>query len=298
MTDFPSRPLRLILPFQPGGAASSIGLIFATALRAELGQDILLENFPGNATAEGSAAVAGAPGDGHTLLLTNTALVIAQTLVQRLPYDTLRDLVGVSTLSRSERVLAIHPSVPASDLAELIAFARANPGRLNVCCHGTSNHLENVLFMQATDTEFTVAPYTGGGSADQYLLEGVRLQMVFNTVSRFAPYIKTGRLRGIAYTGERRHPSLPDVPTFAEAGVAFSAANWYMLLAPSSTPVSVLERINRSIASVQQQASVQEHLAREGVEVYPNSISATNILLQTQLRSFAKGLRDSIGGAE
>ena len=291
--NYPSRVVRIVLPYVPGGSGTVIARTFADKFSKDLGQNFIVDNRPGGNTIIGTEAAAHAAPDGYTLLATTAALIVNQWTQPSLSYDALRDLTGVSTLIWGDHMFAVNPSVPANNLRELIAYLKKNPGKVNSYTSGlgTNNHLENLLFMQLTDTKYTVVPYKGGGAAISDLLSG-NLQMALNTPSLFAPYIKAGKLRGIATSGEKRNAIIPDVPTFAELGLKeFVAGTWYTLLAPAATPKDIVQKLNELTARAQASADVQAVLAKQGISPYPNSVGATNAMLRSEMETWGKVIR-------
>ena len=293
--NYPGKPVRIVLPYAPGGAATAMTRAFADKLSKDLGQIFIVDNRPGGNTIIGTEAVVRAAPDGYTLLVVANSLLVNHWTQPNLPYDTLKDLAGISTLIRNDHMIAVHKSVPANTLNELIAYAQKNPGKINSVINGlgTNNHLENLLFMQATDTKFTMVPYKGGGAAIADLLSGY-VQMSFNSPSLFLPHIKAGTLKGIAISGDSRNPVLPDLPTFAEAGLTgFIAGNWYILFAPAATPRDIIEKLNVYVGRAQASNDVQELLARAGVDPYPNSVAVTNALLGKELEGVGRVIREN-----
>lgn len=292
---YPARVVRIVLTYPPGGAATVIARTFADRLSQDFGQSFIVDSRPGGNTVIGTESVAKASPDGHTLLATSTALVVVHWLSSGLAYDTLKDLAGISTLVRNDHMIAVNLALPAASLKELVAYARRYPGKINAYTSGigTNNHLENLLLMQATGIKYTVVPYKGGGAALSDLLSGT-LHMILNSPALFTPYIRSGKIRGIAISGEKRNVALPDVPTFTEAGLpGFSANTWYALLAPSATPGAILERLNLQVGRIQAAREVQDTFARLGIDVFPNTAAATNAFIRSELEGFGKVIRDN-----
>ena len=263
---YPSKPVRVITPYPAGGSASVIARTFAESYARDFGHPFLVDNRPGASSIIGTQAVARAAPDGHTLLvISNTLAVIHWTIPDR-PYDTLKDLVGVSTLVRNDHMIAVNPSFPAGNLREMIAYLKKNPGKVNAytTAQGSINHLENLQFMQATGTNYTVVPYKGGGAGLTDLVSGT-IQMAINTPNLFASFIKSGKLKGIALSGERRNPVLPEVPTFAEAGLpGFDGSLHYGLLAPKGTPKDIIDKLSAELKKVVATDDVKQRISAEG----------------------------------
>lgn len=293
--NYPFRVVRVILPYSPGGGTSAVMRIFADRLSRDLGQSFILDNRPGGNTVIGSEAMVRSAPDGYTLMMVTNTHVINHWLQPNLPYDTLKDFAGVSTMIRNDHMLAAHPAFPARTLQELIAYARKNAGGVNAAVTGLGsvNHLGTVLFMQATETRFTIVPYKGGGTAVTDMISGA-VQVSINTPTTFAPFIRAGKLKGIAISGERRNAILPEVPTFAESGLkGFTAANWYALLAPAATPAGILQKLNEKIAQAQASAEVVALLAKQGVDVFPGSLSQTEAFIRNDLERIGKVVREN-----
>jgi tripartite-type tricarboxylate transporter receptor subunit TctC len=293
--NYPNKVVRVIVPYSPGGGTSAVMHIFADRLTRDMGHNFIVDNKPGGNTVIGSEAMARSAPDGHTLLLVTNTHVITPWFQPNLPYDTLRDFIGVSTMVRNDHMLATHPSFPANTLKELIAYARKNGDKINAAVTGlgTVNHLGTVLFMQATGTKFTIVPYKGGGTAITDMLSGA-VQISINTVTTFAPHIRTGKLRGIAISGDKRNPVVADVPTFTEGGMkGFIAANWYALLAPSATPRDILQKLNEKVAQAQASPDVVALLAKQGVEVFPGNLAQTEAMIRSDLERIGKVIKEN-----
>lgn len=292
---YPSRVVRVIVAYSPGGGTSAVMRIFADRLARDFGQSFIVDNRPGGNTVIGSEAMARSAPDGHTLMMVTNTHVINHWLQPNLPYDTLKDFAGVSTMIRNDHMLAAYPAFPAKTLPELIAHARRSPGSVNAAVTGLGsvNHLGTVLFMQATDTRFTIVPYKGGGTAVGDMISGA-VQVSINTPTTFAPFIRAGKLKGIAISGDRRNAILPEVPTFAEAGLkGFTAANWYALLAPAATPVAILQKLNEKVGQAQASPDIVALLAKQGVDVFPGSLGQTEAFLRADLERIGKVIREN-----
>ena len=289
----PRKPVRIILPFAPGGGASATVRIFADRLSKDTGQPFIVENHPGaNSVVATQELVRSAP-DGHTLLVTTPTIAINHWARADLPFDTLKDLVGVSTLILNNKMMAMHPSVPATNLKELIAYARQHPGELKSTAQpNTNSYLGNLLFMKATGTRITIVTGGEGGSDHNDALLTGKVHLSLDTPSSFIAHLKSGTLKGVAISGAKRNPVLPDVPTFSEAGLeGFNISNWYMLFAPAATPAHIVEALNGYVAKVQASAEVQRALAGEGVEPFPNSVVATNAFFRSEVERFGEAMK-------
>jgi tripartite-type tricarboxylate transporter receptor subunit TctC len=244
--DYPNRPIRLIVPYGPGGVTDITARITAPRLADELGQPVLVENRPGGASIPGTEAVVKARADGYTLLLTSTSLAANPILFKDIPFDAAKDLAPVSLLTTVPTVLVVHPGVQANNVNELIALAKAKPGAMNYgsAGNGSGNHLTTELFKHATGIDVQHIPYKGGGAVMTDLVAG-QVAFVFAVLPTALPYVQSGKLRALAVTGAQRNNALPEVPTVAEAAVpGFAVTEWLGVFAPAGTPPAVIARLN------------------------------------------------------
>ena len=291
---YPAKPVRLIIPYAPGGGVNTATRVFGDKLAADLGQPFLIDNRPGGNSTIATQAVARAAPDGYTLLVSTATIAVNASTQANLPYDTLKELVGVSTLIRNDHMIAVHPSLPANNLRELIAYARQNPGKVDaiVVGLGTNSHINQLLIMQATGMQFNLVPYKSSGTAMTDLLAGT-VQLSVSTPSNLIPLIKSGKLKGIAVSGEKRNAQLPDLPTFAESGLKdFMAGTWYMMLAPAATPRDVVEKLNAATSRAQNAKDLQDALAKLGIDPFPASVAATNAFLRSEMANVAKVVKE------
>jgi tripartite-type tricarboxylate transporter receptor subunit TctC len=260
---YPSRPIRFILPFPPGGGTDILGRIIAERLAATLGQPVVIENRGGAGGNVGAEAAARAAPDGYTLLLAAPSLAISPSLYSKLNYDPVKDFAPVSLVATVPNVMITHPSVAAQTLQEFIALARSQPGALNFGSGGagTSNHLAGELFNIVTGTKLVHVPYKGVNLAMNDVLSG-QIHLVVIGIPAAAPHIKTGRLRALALIAPQRAPALPEVPTVAEAGLAdFEVTTWYGVLAPAGTPRTIVGRLNAELLKIMHAPETKERLA-------------------------------------
>lgn len=263
---YPTRPIRLVVPSSPGGGTDIVGRVLAQKLGELVGQPLVVDNRPGAGTIIGTELVAKSAPDGYTLLMGLTALAVDPSLYAKLPYDALKDFAPVSLVASVPNVLSVHPSVPAATVAELIALAKAKPGRLNYGSGGvgTSAHLAAEMFRTMTGIEWLHVPYKGLGPGVTGLLAG-QVDLMFATLPSAIQQIKAGKLRALGVTTATRSPALPNVPTIAEAGVpGYEATHWYGVLAPAGTSGPIVDRLARDIARALQTAETKERLAVEG----------------------------------
>lgn len=256
---YPDHPIRMVIPFPPGGSVDPIARVLTTKLGELLGQPFVIDNRPGGNTAIGAGMVAKAAPDGYTVLFTATSTHVIHTLQSSLPYDSLKDFAPVASVSRSSYMLAVHKSVPANTLPELIAYAKAHPGQLNYGSSGTgnSNHLAGELFNIRNGVKIVHVPYKGGAPALQDLVAG-RVQMMITNVPLLQPQVDAGALRALAYTSQQ--PGMPPVPTFTQYGLpdfeGLESIN--AVLAPAGTPEAVIARLSAAMQKVLAMPEVQK----------------------------------------
>ena len=264
---WPSRPVRFILPFPPGGGTDILGRLIAERLSANLGQPVVTENRGGAGGNVGAEAAARSAPDGYTIVLVAPSLAISPTLYSKLNYDPVKDLAPVSLVATVPNVMITQPSLPG-DLREFIAVVRSKPGALNFGSGGagTSNHLAGELFNLVAGTKLVHIPYKGVNLAMQDVLTG-NVHLVFIGIPAAAPHIKAGKLRALALAAPQRSSALPDVPTVAEAGLAdFEITTWYGVLAPAGTPRPIIARLNAELVKVMHAPELKEKLAATGTD--------------------------------
>ncbi len=265
---WPSKPLRMILPFPPGGGTDILGRLIGDRLAASLGQPVVTENRGGAGGNVGAEAAARSAPDGYTIVLVAPSLAISPTLYSKLNYDPVKDFAPVGLVASVPNVMVTHPSVPAQNLREFLELARAKPGGMNFGSggSGTSNHLAGELLNLAAGIKLVHIPYKGVNLAMQGVLAG-EVQLVFIGVPVPAPHIKAGRLRALAVLARERSPLLPEVPTAAEAGLPdFDVTTWYAILAPAGTPRPIIARLNAELVKMMQSPEMKERLAGMGTE--------------------------------
>ncbi|HYP85194.1 tripartite tricarboxylate transporter substrate binding protein [Variovorax sp.] len=266
------RPITLVVPYAPGGTTDMLGRLLAQHLGTALGRTVIVDNKPGAGTAIAASHVARSAPDGNTLLVaTSTTLAINQWLYRKLPYDPAKDFTPVALLGSVPLMVVVHPSVQARNLAELVALAKAQPGKLSYgsAGNGSPQHLGAEMFKAATGVDFTHVPYRGSAPALADLLGG-QLQLMFTDLAPALPHVRDGRLRALAVTSGHRQTSVPDVPTVAESGVAgtrdFEAVAWQSVVAPAGTPAATVQQLNREIVRIVGLPEVREALLRQGFE--------------------------------
>jgi tripartite-type tricarboxylate transporter receptor subunit TctC len=267
--EFPSRPVRIVVPFSPGGAVDGPTRVIAQELSKRWNVGVLVDNKPGAGGTIGTEIVAKAPPDGYTLLLASQTNAISASIYKSLPYDPIEDFAPISLLGREPGVLVVNPAFPARTVREFIAYVKENPGKVDYASsgNGSGQHLFMALLASMTGMKLTHVPYKGSGQATADVLGGTVPVSIPGTAGMVA-HIKAGRLRPLAVTGARRSPQLPDVPTMIEAGVpGYEAYVWMGLLAPKGTPQSVIDRIYRDVTEVLASADVKSYMSNAGMEI-------------------------------
>ena len=274
--DYPSHPVRIIVPFGAGGPTDVYTRAIAEELRKSLNQAFVEENKPGAGTTIGTDFVAKAAPDGYTLLMVSGTQTVNETLYTHKPYELMRDLVPIAPLIDSDLVLVVHPSVPAKNLNELLALARATPGTLNYGSSGPGSnyHMAGELLKHLTGVDIVHVPYKGSTGMRTDILSG-QIQILFDSVPTMAPMIRAGKVRALGTSGLTRSPILPDVPTIAEAGVpGFQATLWVGFMAPAGTPEPIVEKLNREITKVVTRPDIK--VAWEKTGATPVSMTQSN----------------------
>lgn len=271
---WPNRLIRFIVPFPAGSATDTVARLIGQKLSDRLDQQVVIENRAGASGNLGSDAVARAAPDGHTIgLATASTHALAVSLSPNLPYDPIKDFAPVSMIGSAPYVLAVYPGVPAKNIAELVALAKARPRALNYASAGPASmaHLAGALFSNLTGTELTHVPYRSSAQAVLDLTEG-RIQIQFGTIAPTLPHIREGKMRPLGVTGATRVSALPDVPTVAEAGIpGYEASLWMAVVAPAATPPGIVGRLNRELTTVLNGADTRRALLAQGMEAQPGT---------------------------
>ena len=293
--NWPDRPVRLITPYAPGGSSTIVSRIVAAYLTELWGQQVIVDNRPGGNTIIGTQLGARANPDGYTLLFENTTFALNHLLIRRLPYDTLKDFTPLANIYDNETILALNPSVPAKTLKEFIAYLKAHPGEMN---HGSGteggiSELRTAMFRLYSGTDFKNITYKGSGPVAIAVMGG-EVQFGMVPPVTVATFVKNGKLRAIAVTGKKRLAALPDVPTFAEAGLpAYNVTSWNGLLVPAGTPKALVNRISQDIEKVLQMPPVQERLRSVGAEpayAGPDEFAA---MIKADIERFKKVIKEA-----
>ncbi|MBP0618709.1 Bug family tripartite tricarboxylate transporter substrate binding protein [Cupriavidus consociatus] len=292
---WPARPIQLLIPYPPGGSADLLARPVAAKLQEKLGQPVVLDYRPGAGGTIATQALARAKPDGYTLIMVLAAHAINASLYPKLPYDTRKDFAPVSLVANLPMILAGSSSLRANNVQELIAEARANPGKLTFASAGNGNtgHLAGELFDSVAGIKMTHVPYKGSAQVVTAMLSG-EVQLTFDSISTTLPHVKSGKLRALAVTGSQRAAVAPDVPTLAEAGVpGISITGWYAVLAPAGTPQPVVDRLSTEIATVLRQPDLKATLATNGYEPVGSTPAALRTHIDAEINRWSKVVKDS-----
>ncbi|MBA2961908.1 MULTISPECIES: tripartite tricarboxylate transporter substrate binding protein [Ramlibacter] len=287
---YPSRPVRIIVPSSPGGGTDILARLLAKKLSDSLGQPFIVENRAGAGQALGIDVVSHATPDGYTLLMAASAIVLNQVLSKKTSYDTVRDFAPVSLVSTVSNVLVVNPALPVKTERELIAYAQSHPGTLNYSSagNGTSPHLSMELFRSMAGITMTHVPYKGSGPATVDLVSG-HVQLSMPNILTAMPHIKAGTLRALGVTGPRRADALPDVPTIAQAGLpGYESVQWYGVLAPAGTPAAVVNKLQAEIVRAIQSPEVQASMASEGADPVGSSADEFATFIRGEIAKWAQ----------
>lgn len=290
---FPAKPVRLIVPFAPGGSTDIVARVLGTELNRMWGQPVLVDNRAGGSTVIGTEIVAKAPPDGHTLLVTPAPFTIVPSLAAKLPYDPQKDFEPITLINTTPLVVVVHPAVPARNIKDLVALAKSKPGALNYGSSGSggSNHLAGELFNAMAGVKMVHVPYKGNAPALQDLVGG-HVDAVFNGLTSALPLIKGGKLRALGMTSLKRSPALPEVPTLDEQGLkGFLAVAWNGLTAPAKTPKSIVDKINADVLKVVRAPELVEKLKAEGSDPVGSSVDAYAKFLRDEIAKWNKVIR-------
>jgi tripartite-type tricarboxylate transporter receptor subunit TctC len=287
---FPSRPVKVVVPYSPGGGADTTARLIAPKLQEALGETVVVENKPGAGGVIGDETVAKAPPDGHTLLIGAFAHAVNPALLARMPFRTPEDFAPISLLVTVPELLVITPSHPARTVAELVAMAKAQPGKLFYASsgNGSAQHLAAELFKLRTGTDIGHVPYKGGGPAVADVAAG-HVPFYFGNMSAALPQARAGRVRALAVTSAQRSPAAPDVPTIAEAGVAAcEISEWNALLAPAGTPPAVLARLHAEVAKIMRMDEIKAKFADLGADAIGSTPAELATFLRTEMTKWAE----------
>lgn len=293
--NYPTRPIRMVLPFSPGGAADTPGRMLMQKLSEALGQQVFIDNRPGAGGTIGAESVARATPDGYTLLLISNTHLISASMYKNLSYDAITDFAPVLQFGDAPNVLVVHPSLAAKSVPELIALAKAKPGSINYASsgNGSSQHLFAALFTSMAGINLYHIPYKGSSQATMDLLSG-EVKVGFPGIAGMLQYIKDGRLRALAVTSARRSPELPDVPTVAEAGVkGYEASLWLGILGPAALPKNVIAKLNTAVAGIVKQPALQNSLRSVGTEIVYRTPDEFGKFLRAEQQKWSKVVKET-----
>jgi tripartite-type tricarboxylate transporter receptor subunit TctC len=292
---YPSKPIRIVVPYPPGGFNDTLGRTLAAKFTEAWGQPAIVENKPGANTVIGSDFVAKSPPDGYTLLIVAFPFAVTPSLLKNMPYDTVKDFAPVVWAATSPNALVVNPSLPVKSVAELIALAKAKPGTLSYAStgNGSSNHISMELFKSLAGVDIVHIPYKGSGPAVTDLLGG-QVQLMFDNAPNVMPQVKAGKLRALGMSGARRSSFAPDIPTIAESGVpGYEVAVWFGLVAPAGTPRDVVMKLNAEVLRILAMPDVRERFQSQGVEPVGSTPEQFGEHIKGQMVKWAKVVKDA-----
>ena len=292
--DYPNKPLRLIVPFPPGGGNDILARSVGQRLAETIGQQVIVDNRGGAGGLIGAELAAKAVPDGYTIFLASIGnLAFMPALHAKLPYDPVRDFAPLTLLATSAFIMVVNPSLPAKSVKELIALARAKPGQLNYGSsgQGSSLHLTGEIFKLATGADLVHVPYKGSAPALTDLIAG-QVQILFGTMPPTLPHVKSGKLRALGVSGAKRSVAAPEVPTIAEAGVpGFEVLNWYGIVAPSKTPAAIVQRLNGELVKTLKAPEMIESLGTQGLEAAGGTPERFGVFIKSEMAKYAKVIK-------
>ena len=290
---YPSRPVRAVVSWAPGGAADLVARVVGQKLGEQLGQQLIIDNRAGASGAIGTDLAAKSAPDGYTLLVGGVSELVLNPQIVKVPYDAVRDFAAVSPLAFGYYVLVVHPSLPAKSVKELIALAKARPGEINYASGGTGSNLSLVaeLFKTTAGINMTHIPYKGGGPASMAVISG-ESQAMFSTIASSLPFVNSNRLVALALTGPKRSSLLPKVPTFAESGLSgMDAGLWFALLAPAGTPREIIARLNAEVIKLAATPDYRAQIEKLGFEPFTSSPEKFSAFMKAELGTWGKVIK-------
>ena len=293
--DYPTKPVRMVLPFPPGGVTDLLARALAEKMAVRLGQPVIVDNRPGAGTVLASDTVARAPADGHTLLLAASSIGTAPLLYDKVNYDAIKSFAPVTQVASVVHILAVNPKLPVKNVGELLAYARQNPGKLNYGSTGmgTSTHLEMELFKNMGNAFLVHIPYKGSGPALIDMVAG-QLDVMFDAWGSSGPFVKSGKLRALAVTTAQRSAALPDLPTVAESGLkGYEAMPWLGLMAPAGTPAPAIHRIHREVAEILKEPEMQEKFKTWGLDIIGNTPAEFATFLRKDIAQWERVIKSA-----
>lgn len=292
---YPTRPIRLVVPYPPGGGTDIIARIVGQKLTENLGQQIIVDNRGGAGGTIGTDIVAKSVPDGHTILMAPTSHVINPSIYSKLPYDTVKDFVPITFAVSATILLVVHPSVPAKSVKELIALAKARPGQLNFgsAGNGTVFHLAAELFKRQAGIDMVHVPFKGGGPTIANLVAG-QVSLAFETMLALSPFLKAGRVRALAVASAKRSSVMPELPTIAELGFpSIVAENWYGVYAPAGTSKAIISRLNTEIVKILRTQEVKERFQGLGTEVVASTPEELAEYIRSEIEKWSKTAKEA-----
>ena len=294
--NYPSKPIRFILPFAAGGGTDVVARLFAQRMTEEFGQQVVVDNRPSAGGIVGTQKGVEAEPDGYTLVMgLPVTITVAPALYKKLPYDPLTDLVPVGLTGTSAYVLSVHPSLPAKSVSELVGLAKARPAQIRYAAGtpGAGNHLAAELFKSMTSTNMVYVPYKGGGPALVGILSG-DAQVIFGSMLTVIPHIRSGKLRGLGVTSVTRATALPDLPTIAEAGVpGYEVPVWFAIFVPKKTPAAIVSLLNAQIVKLMSDPRVKASLVDQGFEARPSTPQELARMMRAESVKWAKVVKEA-----
>ena len=293
--DYPNKPVRFIVPYAPGGSSDILARTLGQKLAESMGQPFVIDNRPGAGSMVGTEVLAKSPADGYSIILSDMPHSINPSINPKVPYDPVKDFSPVSVIGVSPMFLFVHPAFEAKSVKELIALARAQPGKLAIASggNGATTHLVAELLQASAGIKLTHVPYKGAGPAIADVAAG-QVPITFTSMATAAPFVKAGRLRILGVTSAKRLPAFPDVPTFEESGMpGMTYEHWWGVMAPARTPVAVVERLQAEIVKAVNSADLRERFAALAVEPRTNTPEQFRALLESDLKRWAKVVKDA-----
>jgi len=293
--DYPSKPVRIVVPFAPGGGTDLSARVIAQKLSESLGANFVVDNRPGAAGIVGTEMIAKSKPDGYALLVVSSSHAINPAMYPKLPYDTARDFVPISLLLSGPSLVVAHPSLPAKNARELIALAKAKPGTLTFASagHGTPPHMAGELFRALAGIDLVHIPYKGNGPAYTDLMAG-QVSLMFPNIATSLPYVRSGRMRALGVGSKTRSAIAPEIPTINESGLpGYEMSSWFGLLAPAGTPVAIVARLQQEIARIFKHPDVREKLLAQGVEPVGGTPQEFTAFLHNETTQWAKVIKSS-----
>lgn len=291
--DYPHKPLRMIVPLAPGGGSDIVGRFVGASLAEYWGQSVVVDNRPGAGSTVGTALVAKAPPDGYTVLVSSSSIAISPALYKNLDFDIKRDFAGVTLIASQPSLLAVHASVPANTVKELVALAKAQPGKLTYASAGTGSatHLGSELLKFSAGINLLHVPYKSAGLATNALLSN-ETQVLLTNMASVMPFVKSGRIKALGISSLKRSALAPDIPTVAESGVpGFEYATWYGMLLPVATPRTIVERLQADTVKVLKAPLLQDRLSAQGLEIIGSSSAEFERYLDMEITKWDKVIR-------